>query len=98
MNQELELLKGALSDFFDCLKPGGILAVITFHSLEDRIVKNLFADLTAGCICSKDLPVCVCGNTPKGKLVLRKPVVASQQELNENIRSHSAKLRAIEKL
>ena len=98
VNQELELLKGALLDFFDCLKPGGILAVITFHSLEDRIVKNLFADLTAGCICSKDLPVCVCGNTPKGKLVLRKPVVASQQELNENIRSHSAKLRAIEKL
>lgn len=98
VNRELELLKGALSAFFDILKPGGILAVITFHSLEDRIVKNLFSELTAGCICSKDLPVCVCGNTPKGKLVLRKPAVASEQELNENIRSHSAKLRAIEKL
>ena len=98
VNRELELLKDALSDFFKALKPGGVLAVITFHSLEDRIVKNLFSELTAGCICSKDLPVCVCGNKPKGKLVLRKPAVASQEELNENIRSHSAKLRAIEKL
>lgn len=98
VNRELELLKGALSDFFDSLNPGGILAVITFHSLEDRIVKNLFSELTAGCICSKDLPVCVCGNTPKGKLVLRKPVVAGKAELDENIRSHSAKLRAIEKI
>ena len=98
VNRELELLKGALSDFFDSLNPGGILAVITFHSLEDRIVKNLFAELTAGCICDKNLPVCVCGNTPKGELVLRKPVVAGETELNENIRSHSAKLRAIKKL
>ncbi len=98
VNRELELLKGALMDFFDSLKPGGVLAVITFHSLEDRIVKSLFSELTAGCICSKDLPVCVCGNKPKGKLVLKKPVVASEKELEENIRSHSAKLRAIEKL
>ena len=97
VNRELELLKGALTAFFNSLKPGGVLAVITFHSLEDRIVKNLFAELTAGCICSKDLPVCVCGNKPKGKLVLRKPAVASEAELQENIRSHSAKLRAIEK-
>lgn len=98
VNRELELLKNALADFFSVLKPGGILAVITFHSLEDRIVKNLFAEITAGCICSKDLPVCVCGNKPKGKLVFRKPVISGQDELNENKRSHSAKLRAIEKL
>ena len=98
VNRELELLKDSLTDFFNALKPGGVLAVITFHSLEDRIVKNLFADLTAGCICSKDLPVCVCGNKPKGKLVFRKPQVAGESELAANIRSHSAKLRAIEKI
>ncbi|MFA7636798.1 MAG: 16S rRNA (cytosine(1402)-N(4))-methyltransferase RsmH [Monoglobales bacterium] len=98
VNRELELLKGALTDFFDSLNQGGVLAVITFHSLEDRIVKNLFAELTAGCICSKELPVCVCGNKPKGSLVFKKPVTASNEELNENIRSHSAKLRAIKKL
>ncbi|MBR5587074.1 MAG: 16S rRNA (cytosine(1402)-N(4))-methyltransferase RsmH [Clostridia bacterium] len=97
VNRELELLKDSLTAFFNALNPGGVLAVITFHSLEDRIVKNLFADLTAGCICSKDLPVCVCGNKSKGKLVFRKPLIASAAELEENIRSHSAKLRAIEK-
>lgn len=97
VNQELELLKDALTAFFDVLKPGGVLAVITFHSLEDRIVKNLFASLTAGCICSKDLPVCVCGNTPKGELVFKKPLVATNDELDDNTRSHSAKLRAIRK-
>ncbi len=98
VNQELALLRSSLNDFFDSLKPGGVLAVITFHSLEDRIVKKLFADLCAGCTCSKELPVCTCGNTPKGKLKLRKPVVANQTELDENSRSHSAKLRAIEKI
>lgn len=97
VNQELELLKDALTAFFDVLKPGGVLAVITFHSLEDRIVKNLFASLTAGCICSKDLPVCVCGNTPKGELVFKKPLAATKDELDDNTRSHSAKLRAIRK-
>lgn len=97
VNKELELLKDALTAFFNSLKPGGILAVITFHSLEDRIVKTLFASLTAGCICSKDLPVCVCGNKPKGELVLRKPVMATKEELGDNTRSHSAKLRAIRK-
>ena len=97
VNKELELLKDALADFFNSLKPGGVLAVITFHSLEDRIVKTLFSSLTAGCICSKDLPVCVCGNKPKGELVLRKPVTATKQELDDNTRSHSAKLRAIKK-
>lgn len=97
VNQELELLKDALTAFFNALKPGGVLAVITFHSLEDRIVKTLFASLTAGCICSKDLPVCVCGNKPKGELVLRKPVTATKEELDDNTRSHSAKLRAIRK-
>ena len=97
VNQELELLKDALTAFFNSLNPGGVLAVITFHSLEDRIVKNLFASFTAGCICSKDLPVCVCGNKPKGELVFKKPVTASKEELDDNTRSHSAKLRAIRK-
>ena len=94
---ELELLKDALTAFFNSLNPGGVLAVITFHSLEDRIVKNLFTSFTAGCICSKDLPVCVCGNKPKGELVFKKPVTASKEELDDNTRSHSAKLRAIRK-
>ena len=98
VNHELDLLKGSLSDFFDSLNPGGRLAVITFHSLEDRIVKTLFSDLTVGCICDKNIPVCVCGNKPKGKLIAKKPIVATDEELKENTRSHSAKLRIIEKL
>ena len=98
VNGELEKLKAALQDFFDCLRPGGSLAVITFHSLEDRIVKQLFQQLTTGCTCPKQLPVCVCGGTPKGTLINRKPITAGEQELEENPRARSAKLRGIKKL
>ena len=98
VNHELDKLKGALLDFFDVLAPGGVLAVITFHSLEDRITKETFASLARGCTCPKEFPVCVCGNQPKGKLKNRKPVIADERELEENPRSRSAKLRAIIKL
>lgn len=98
VNNELDILDGALRDFVDLLKPGGRLAVITFHSLEDRIVKNTFSDLAAGCTCPKEFPVCVCGNTPKVRAVTRKPIVAGNRELEQNNRAHSAKLRIIEKL
>lgn len=98
VNGELRILKKALCDFIDVLKPGGILSVITFHSLEDRIVKKTFTRLAQGCTCPKDFPVCVCGNKPTIKVVTRKPVLPSDQELEENSRSKSAKLRIAEKL
>ncbi len=98
VNRELEGLDAAVRDFVDCLKPGGVLAVITFHSLEDRIVKNAFAELKTGCTCPKEFPVCVCGKKPKIRLKNRKPITAGEEELSENNRSHSAKLRAAEKL
>lgn len=98
VNGELQILEKALCDFIDVLKPGGILSVITFHSLEDRIVKKTFARLAQGCTCPKDFPVCVCGNKPTIKVVTRKPVLPSEQELEENSRSKSAKLRIAEKL
>ena len=98
VNDELTCLSEALNVAFDHLKIGGRLAVITFHSLEDRIVKQRFSAWCEGCVCPKDFPVCVCGRTPAGKLALRKPVEASPQELEENPRSRSAKLRCIEKL
>ena len=98
VNKELEVLQTALTDFFDCLKPGGRLAVITFHSLEDRMVKQAFRELCTGCTCPPEFPVCVCGNEPKGRLVLRKAIQASEEELAVNPRSKSAKLRVIEKL
>ena len=85
-------------DFIDVLKPGGTLAVITFHSLEDRIVKKTFTDLARGCTCPKSFPVCVCGNTPKIRIVTRKPILPSERELEENSRSKSAKLRIAIKL
>ena len=98
VNHELDVLKTALDDIFEMLNPGGRISVITFHSLEDRIVKQRFKELTEGCTCPKDFPVCVCGNTPKAALVNRKPIVADEAELAENVRSRSAKLRVIEKL
>ena len=98
VNSELDGLEQALRDFTDCLKKGGRLAVITFHSLEDRIVKNTFASLARGCTCPKDFPVCVCGKVPTVKLVNRKPIEADDNELRRNFRAHSAKLRVIEKL
>lgn len=98
VNGELDCLDEALNAAFDHLKVGGRLAIITFHSLEDRLVKQRFAAWCQGCTCPKEFPVCVCGNTPDGRLVLRKPAEASAEELAENPRSRSAKLRCIEKL
>ena len=98
VNGELSILESALNDFFDVLKPGGRLAVISFHSLEDRIVKNTFASLAKGCICPKDFPVCVCGKKPRGKIITRKAVVPSDDEIDRNKRSKSSKLRVKEKL
>ena len=98
VNDELGVLKTALSDFTDCLLKGGRLAVITFHSLEDRIVKQAFADMAKGCICPKEFPVCVCGREPKIKIISRKPVLPSKEETERNPRSKSAKLRIAEKL
>lgn len=97
VNDEFGHLRTGLEAAFDCLKPGGILAVITFHSLEDRIVKQQFAKWCSGCTCPPDFPQCVCGKKPKGKLVVRKPVTAGEAELESNHRSRSAKLRLIER-
>lgn len=98
VNCELDELDRALDDGFDMLKSGGRFAVITFHSLEDRMVKQRFASFCTGCTCPPDFPVCICGKKPRGKLVNRKPIEASEEELAKNNRSHSAKLRIIEKI
>ncbi len=98
VNHELDVLEQGLDDAFELLSAGGRLAVITFHSLEDRIVKQKMASWCVGCTCPKDFPVCVCGNKPKAKLINRKPIVASEHELEVNVRSRSAKLRVCEKL
>ena len=97
VNGEIEKLPGSVEKMFRALKKGGILSIITFHSLEDRAVKNMFKTFTEGCTCPKDFPVCVCGNTPDGRL-LYKSVSPSEEELERNPRSHSARLRSIEKL
>jgi len=98
VNDELGSVEKVMKDAPQCLNPGGRLAVITFHSLEDRIVKNGMADAAKGCTCPPSFPVCVCGKKPKVKLITRKPITASEQELEENPRSRSAKLRVCEKL
>ena len=95
VNGELDVLKKALDDAFDSLNHGGRIAIITFHSLEDRIVKEKFNDWTRGCICPKEFPVCVCGNKPKGKAL--KPISPSKQELEINPRARSSRLRVFEK-
>lgn len=97
VNDELSTLSRAVEDMFNCLKVGGRLSIITFHSLEDRTVKEKFREFTVGCTCPKDFPVCVCGNTPRGKLV-NKGLSAKQSELDANNRSRSARLRTIEKI
>lgn len=97
VNGEFDHLSRGLDCAFNSLKKGGRLAVITFHSLEDRIVKQRFASLCKGCICPPDFPTCVCGRTPEGALVNRKPIVPSEKELEGNNRSRSAKLRIIER-
>ena len=95
VNGELDILGGALDSAFSLLKKDGVLAVITFHSLEDRIVKQKFKEYCTGCICPPDFPVCVCGRTPPGHLAFKKPTEPTEKELSENPRSRSAKLRAI---
>lgn len=98
VNGELDGLDRAIGDMFDSLKVGGRLAIITFHSLEDRAVKQTFASLCEGCICPPEFPVCVCGGKAKAKLITRKPIEANTQELEENRRSRSAHLRVLEKI
>ena len=98
VNGELDVIAPAIRDAVARLKPGGRIAIITFHSLEDRIVKQTFASLAEGCICPKDFPICVCGHKPTVKVITRKPILPSRQELEENPRSRSAKLRVAEKL
>lgn len=98
VNGELELLEQAVLDFADVLKSGGRLCVITFHSLEDRIVKNAYKKLETACTCPKDFPVCVCGGKAKAKIITRKPILPSEDEIVHNKRAKSAKLRIMEKL
>lgn len=98
VNNELGILKNAVNDFAGVLKPGGRIAVITFHSLEDRIIKKAFSDLATGCICPKSFPVCVCNRQPVVKVITKKPILPSVQEESYNSRSKSAKLRIAEKL
>lgn len=98
VNKELENLSVALDKCFDLLAPGGRLAIITFHSLEDRMVKQRFKTYATGCTCPPDFPVCVCGKKPRGEIITRKAIEPKEEELNENRRSKSARLRIIEKL
>lgn len=97
-NKEIEGLSEAINDFVDILHPGGRLAVISFHSLEDRIVKNTFKDLALECICPPKLPVCTCSKEAKVKIITKKSITASEEELKENSRAKSARLRIVEKL
>ena len=96
INGELDGLSQAVTDMFDCLDKGGRVSIITFHSLEDRIVKQAFAPLAKGCICPRNFPVCVCGRVPHAKVL--KAVAPSEAETAENPRSRSARLRTAEKL
>jgi 16S rRNA (cytosine1402-N4)-methyltransferase len=98
VNHELDNLQEFLPKAFDLLNTGGRLVVVSFHSLEDRIVKQYFNSLTKGCVCPIDFPQCVCGKEPQGKLLTKKPVTASEAELEKNPRSKPAKLRAIVKI
>ena len=97
VNSELDVLSGGIDAAFDLLNVGGRLVIITFHSLEDRMVKQKFAELCKGCTCPPEFPVCVCHNEPKAKLINRKPILPSKEELETNRRSQSAKLRILEK-
>ena len=98
VNSELDVIEPAIRDAVSMLRKGGRIAIITFHSLEDRIVKQTFADLAKGCVCPRDLPICVCGRKPVLKQVNKKPILPSKAELDENPRSRSAKLRVAVKL
>ena len=98
VNDELGSVEKVMRDAVGCLNPGGRLAIITFHSLEDRIVKNGMAAAAKGCTCPPQFPVCVCGNQPKVHILTRKPIVSGEEELERNPRARSAKLRVCEKL
>ena len=98
VNHELDVLESGLQDAFELLGKGGRLSVITFHSLEDRIVKRFMRDKAQGCTCPKDFPVCVCGKKPQVKIITRKPILPSEEESELNPRARSAKLRVCEKL
>ena len=98
LNKELEVLQDNLDDMIDLLNPGGRICIITFHSLEDRIVKTNFKRNENPCTCPSDFPVCVCGKKSKGKVVTRKPILPSEEELEVNSRSKSAKLRVFERV
>ena len=98
LNQELEVLQNSLDEMIDLLEDGGRICIITFHSLEDRIVKTIYKTNENPCICPSHFPVCVCGRKPKGKVITRKPIVPSDEELEENSRSKSSKLRVFERI
>ena len=97
VNNEIEPLYNTVINAIDCLKPGGRLCIITFHSLEDRAVKDAYVDSLGKCTCPPDLPYCICGNKPKGKIITKKPILPTDKEMEENSRSKSAKLRIFEK-
>lgn len=97
-NNELGILEKFVSDAFDMLKIGGRMSIITFHSLEDRLIKNIYKDLVGGCICPSEFPVCMCGRTEKARIITKKPIIPTDEELQENARARSAKLRVIEKI
>ena len=98
LNSELSVLKESLMDMIDLLNPNGRICIITFHSLEDRIVKNIFKEAEDPCTCPKNFPTCVCGKKSKGKVITRKPILPSEEELKLNLRPKSAKLRIFEKI
>lgn len=98
VNNELGIIKQTINDCIDCLKEGGILSIITFHSLEDRLVKQTYKELSRGCICPPELPICQCDNEPKVKIITRKPALPSEDELDMNPRARSAKLRVAKKI
>ena len=98
VNRELEVLENAMSKAVELLKVGGRLAIITFHSLEDRIVKNKFKDLATACKCPKDIPICVCGGVKKFEIITKKPIIPIDDELKNNNRAHSSKLRILERI
>ena len=97
-NNELGILEKFVNDAFDMLKIGGRMSIITFHSLEDRLIKNIYKDLVGGCICPSEFPVCMCGSTEKARIITKKPIIPTDEELQENARARSAKLRVIEKI
>ena len=98
VNGELEVIGKVITGLFPMLNPGGRFSFISFHSLEDRLIKHGFLEFTKGCTCPKDFPVCICGNKPEAVVLTKKPILPSEKELEENPRSRSAKLRVLEKI